>query len=448
MHLVSAHILYPFWKLRSFRKWDKGMDINPEDKTSYTTQYQEASLKYVENESRAKHRRLPVTQSGNIQNNNLSFSAMASKSGQSLYDPYDLSSDDGEYLMPNNVADTTPGRSDCTARLLTAASLYLNSPRELPPNWGQNNPNLNDYHCNPMEISRKLWLPEITDWWRQQEEMHWKYADLSNVARDIFYIIPHGVGVEASFSLGWDVIRWRQLKFTGERPRENVVVRQFARATNWLQAGDDPVSDSNRTENDMEMNREVQEHKLHRMAMVHNFLEMCQGSQKLRATQKESRAQNQQMTAVGYIPDTEEIVKVSWSNFQHDCAAAFELSENHLCHQLCLPRTSLEDERKDWMSAESNESTAILPKVIWISHLNAFQTPKIGFTGMGTWIIQMPVKTTARQTMNQTWNCTMALTIPKPRSSGMLVPHQLFVDWSGLYDDQRSRLKWRWWRLI
>ena len=97
----------------------------------------------------------------------------------------------------------------------------------------------------------------------------------------------------------------------------------------------------------MEMNREVQEHKLHRMAMVHNFLEMCQGSQKLRATQKESRAQNQQMTAVGYIPDTEEIVKVSWSNFQHDCAAAFELSENHLCHQLCLPRTSLEDERKD-----------------------------------------------------------------------------------------------------
>jgi len=26
------------------------MDINPEDKTSYTTQYQEAFLKYVENE--------------------------------------------------------------------------------------------------------------------------------------------------------------------------------------------------------------------------------------------------------------------------------------------------------------------------------------------------------------------------------------------------------------
>jgi len=63
------------------------------------------------------------------------------------------------------------------------------------------------------------------------------------------------------------------------------------------------------------------------MAKVHDFLEMWQGSQNLRATQKESRAQNKQMTAVGYIPDTEEIIKASWSLFQQDGAAAFKLSE-------------------------------------------------------------------------------------------------------------------------
>jgi hypothetical protein len=33
------------------------------------------------------------------------------------------------------------------------------------------------------------------------------------------------------------------------------------------------------------------------------------------------------MTAVGYISDTEEIVIASWSNFHHDGAAAFKLSE-------------------------------------------------------------------------------------------------------------------------
>jgi len=123
MLLISAHIVYFFWKLRSFRKWDKRMDINPEDETSYTTHYQEAFLKYVENEYCAKLRHLPVTKSENMPNNNLSYSAMASRSGQSSYNPYDLSSDDEEYLMPNNVAETTPGWSDRAACLLTAARL-------------------------------------------------------------------------------------------------------------------------------------------------------------------------------------------------------------------------------------------------------------------------------------------------------------------------------------
>jgi len=63
------------------------------------------------------------------------------------------------------------------------------------------------------------------------------------------------------------------------------------------------------------------------MANVHDFLKMWQGSQNLCATQKEFRAQYRQMTTVGYILDTEEIVKASWSLIQHDGAAAFKLSE-------------------------------------------------------------------------------------------------------------------------
>jgi len=63
------------------------------------------------------------------------------------------------------------------------------------------------------------------------------------------------------------------------------------------------------------------------MAKVHDFLEMLQGSQNLRATQKESRARNKQMAVKGYISDTEEIVKASWSLFPHDGAAVFKLSE-------------------------------------------------------------------------------------------------------------------------
>jgi hypothetical protein len=172
MLLISAHILDPFRKLRLFRTWDKGMDINPEDETSYSAKYQQAFLKYVENEYCAKHQRLPVTKLETIPDNNISSTAMASGSGQSSYDPYDLSSNDEEYLMPNNVAEMTPGRSDRVARSLTAARLYWNSPPELPQNWGQINPKLNDYHSNRMEISSTFWLPDITDWWWQQEETH------------------------------------------------------------------------------------------------------------------------------------------------------------------------------------------------------------------------------------------------------------------------------------
>jgi hypothetical protein len=36
------------------------MDIDPENETSYATQYHEANLKYIENECCAKHGHVPV----------------------------------------------------------------------------------------------------------------------------------------------------------------------------------------------------------------------------------------------------------------------------------------------------------------------------------------------------------------------------------------------------
>ena len=147
------------------------------------------------------------------------------------------------------------------------------------------------------------------------------------MGRDIFSIIPHGVGVEASSSLGRDGIGWRQSKTTGETVGEKVVVRQFARANNGILAGTDPELDTMNAENTSEMKKQAEERKLHSIAKDHDFLEMWQGSQNLCATQNESCTPNRQMTAVEYISDTEEIVKASWLLFQHDGAAAFKLSE-------------------------------------------------------------------------------------------------------------------------
>jgi len=303
------------------------MHIHLEDETSYTTQYQEGCLQYVENEYCANHQRVLVKKHESFRSSNPIHSAMALGTCQSSFDLYDLSSDDEEYVMPNTVAERTSGQSHRAARLLTSARLYLNPPPEAPKNWGQINPNLHDYHSDPMEISSTLWSPDISHSWHQQEDTHSKYADLSNVERKICCIIPHDVGVEARFSLGQDVIGWWQSKTTRETLRKKVIIRQFARANDRIVASDAPLLHTTNSENDSEKKKEAEETQSHRMAKVHNFLEMWQGNQNLRATQKESRAQNKQMTAVGYISATEEMLKALWSLFQHGRAAAFEFSE-------------------------------------------------------------------------------------------------------------------------
>jgi len=110
-------------------------------------------------------------------------------------------------------------------------------------------------------------------------------------------------------------------------PLGKVIATQLAQADNRILPDDYTVLDTTDTENASELNKEVEEKKFLRMAKVYNALVMWQGSPNLCATQKESRAQNKQMTAVGYISDTEEIIKASRSNFQHDVVAAFKLSE-------------------------------------------------------------------------------------------------------------------------
>jgi len=124
---------------------------------------------------------------------------MASGSGQYSSDAYGLSSNDEKYILPRGAAEKTHGRSDRATLLLTSAWLYLNSVPVLTQNWGQINPNPNDYHTDPMQISSTLWIPDITDWGCQQEGMQSMYPDLSNVVCDIFSLILQVVGVKASF---------------------------------------------------------------------------------------------------------------------------------------------------------------------------------------------------------------------------------------------------------
>ena len=138
----------------------------------YTTQYQEAFLKYVENEYSAKHQQISAIIPETLPGLKIFPSAKAGGFGQSSLGTYDLCCDEENYVTPKSLGETTPRWSDYTALLLTAARLDLNSPPEARKNWGQVNLNLHDYHFDHMEICSTHRLPDITDWWRQQVKTH------------------------------------------------------------------------------------------------------------------------------------------------------------------------------------------------------------------------------------------------------------------------------------
>jgi hypothetical protein len=109
MLLITAHLLDYFRNLSFLRMWDKGMDINPKEETSYTTQFQEAYLDYVKNEYNAKHLGVPVNKLVPLPSSIVYTSTTPSESYQSLLHAYDFSSDDEDYSTPNNGAELTPG---------------------------------------------------------------------------------------------------------------------------------------------------------------------------------------------------------------------------------------------------------------------------------------------------------------------------------------------------
>jgi len=320
MHLTLAYIYDPIQKLRSFGTWGNMMDINPDGETYAIAQYHNSCWKYVENQKCAIHGSLPLIKPKSIPSNNLFSSTMSLTFGQSSYDPYVVSSNDEEYSVINNITEMMPRRSNRIEYLWPTARLSLNSLSEFPQIWGQLNQNLNDYHPDRMENSRTLWKQDISDCWHQQQKMHSKYTDLSNVALNWLSIIPYCIRMGATACHGRVVISWGQSITAGKTLRKSCIGRLFAYANNRMLAGDDPASVTPNTKNDIEIKR-------HWMAKVHDFLEMCHGSQNLPTTRRKSHKHKRHMSRIGYIWNTEEIISTSWLNFQHGGVDACKLSE-------------------------------------------------------------------------------------------------------------------------
>jgi hypothetical protein len=75
---------------------------------SQTTQYQEALQQTVENEYLAKHLQMSIRKPSNDPSSNLVSAVKPSGFGHPSVVPYDLSSDDDEYLVGRRSDERTP----------------------------------------------------------------------------------------------------------------------------------------------------------------------------------------------------------------------------------------------------------------------------------------------------------------------------------------------------
>jgi hypothetical protein len=113
--------------------------------------------------------------------------------------------------------------------------------------------------------------------------------------------------------------------------RCNTLGTSHCKAVCWCRSQDtgrrlpSPVYDEHRKQHGNQERREASEIKLN--GQHPRLCQMWQGYQIPHAMRKESCTQHKKMIAVGYISDTKEIVKASWSLFPHEGKAALILSQ-------------------------------------------------------------------------------------------------------------------------
>jgi len=261
MLLIPEHIPNPFRKLRSYRKWYKGLDINPEDKISCTTQYQEAFLKYVENEYYASHRRVPVITPKSIPSNDLFPRAMASGSGQSSFYPYAISSD-----VKNTESLTLRLKQHPDDAIVQYAQCPL--PGSI---W--------IHHLNHLRMGGKvIQISVITTPTKWRVAVHFGFrisptdgANKSKCTQSTQISRMWHATCSLLYPMvleGRPVPPLVKMLSTGssQKPRcvtlcKNVVVRQFARANDWMLAGNDPALEPMNTETNLDMKRVAEARK-------------------------------------------------------------------------------------------------------------------------------------------------------------------------------------------
>jgi len=306
--LILATMLDPFRKLQTFKGWDKEMGKSSDDSDSYERQYCDAFLSYWENnyvnnldslEGNGTDERKKTRGGGS--------GRLLGNEGKQIPRIYGLDSSDEEEDDGNEDHRThsTPRTASRKSLLMQQARQYLANGRANIQSWQHDYPLGEEQMSNdPEEMTASFWYPDVAGWWLKQETTMGEYRDLAKMARDIFSVMPHGVGVEASFSLGRDIISWRQSRTKGSTLQQKVVVRQWARSNDGLLPEEAIQSAGSDVNNEEKQKQEDQ--KLNQLASVRDFLVFKEQSENLRSMQKKLKGKDVTISGLGYISDVDE----------------------------------------------------------------------------------------------------------------------------------------------
>jgi hypothetical protein len=137
------------------------------------------------------------------------------------------------------------------------------------------------------------------------------------MASDVFSLIPHGVGIEVSFSLGRDMMSWHQTTMTSQTRTKCIIMRQFYCFNNEMLAMYDKLLDIQPVPTEEKAKLKT----LANMADFRHFEESRAKRNEVRCQLWDSATGNDDP---GFISDRMEAQVKTWGHFKHDGEWSFK----------------------------------------------------------------------------------------------------------------------------
>ena len=347
--LLMATMLDPYQKLSPFKKWDRAEGNDDTEPSSFKQQHRKLFLEYFETHylpaienhppgplasQQAHASNTPQNTTFNRKKLRRDDSDSENDNSERSVEPEQRRYDERHSLTgilangtvldgyPNGNVDRTFMNIDRQKYLLAAVE-YIDSRRfsmdqARDEHFGTVAGDLDaqeEENDDPGKVTISWFEPGPDGYWRKIASMpaqgDIKYLQrVEQMARDIFSCVPHGVGVESSFSIARNVISWKQSRMTANTLKSNMIVRQHLLKKNTYTYRGDRHSDPNH-----DQNPKIVMKRLNKLLCFTDYQHFAACAD----AQATSRLPHEENPGIGFISgDEKEKDKKSWEAFEDD----------------------------------------------------------------------------------------------------------------------------------